>query len=54
LNIYTASAFQTNSVYSVGERYFHTFHYISAWAETSIYQFWRVGLSATWFVGELT
>ena len=53
-NIYTASAFQTKSVYSVGEPYFHIlFHYISAWAETSLYQFRRVGLSASWSVGEL-
>jgi len=47
LNIYTASAFQTKSVYSVYERYFHSFHYISAWAETSVYQFRRVDLSAS-------
>jgi len=56
---HTSSVFQTKSVYSVGERYFHSFHYISAWAETSLYQFQRVGLSASWlsaswFVGELS
>ena len=41
------------NLYSVGERYFHSFHYISVSAETSLYQFQRVGLSASWSVGEL-
>jgi len=52
-NIYTASAFQAKSIYSVGERYFHSFHYISVWTKTSIYQFRRFGLTASWIVGEL-
>jgi len=42
-NIYTASAFQTRAK----ECYFHSFHYISAWAETII------AISASLFVGEL-
>ena len=29
-NIYTSTEFQTKFVYSVGEHYFHSFHYISA------------------------
>ena len=48
-NIYTASAFQTRAK----EHYFHSFHYISVWAETSLYQFRQVCLSASWSVGEL-
>ena len=56
--------FQTKSVYQSSREYnFHTFHCISACAETSIYQFQRVGfsrvgvsaswLSASWTVGKL-
>ena len=53
-NIYTTSVFQTRAK----ERHFHSFHYILVRAETSLYQFRRVGLlvswlSANWIVGEL-